>query len=277
MIQFGNKYHKVDTSKNKGDDDKHTKNLAKTGHWGKRAAGCIFLSKKTGKICLNLRSKKILEPLTWGTWGGAIDDDENPKDAVYREATEEIGKNIKMELIPLYVFEKTDFKYYNFLALVDNEFTPKLDWESADYKWCTLEDLPSPLHPGLKILLQDRKSVNIIKDNIKKIVNEDAPVNAAGSGAVAGIGVGQNGEPGSPPGAIIRRSKFAGHEVFEVNGDVFHKSRMGKVKQHRYEKYVGGDPVGEEIRQYGRKNPGKPIVLKHEKTGALQFLKYGKY
>lgn len=277
MINFGNKNHKVDQSKNKGDDSKHEKNLKKTGHWGKKAAGCIFLSRKTGNICLNLRSKEILEPLTWGTWGGAIDENENPKDAVYREATEEIGKNIKMDLIPLYVFEKQDFKYYNFLALVDDEFKPNLDWESADYKWCNIDELPTPLHPGLKVLLQDKKSMDTIKFNIKKIVSEDAPVNASGPGAIAGIGVGPKGEPGSPPGSLIRRSKFAGHEVFEVNGDVFHKSRMGKIKQHRYEKYVGGDAVGEEIRQYGRQNPGKPIVLKHEKTGALQFLKYGKY
>ena len=108
-------------------------------------------------------------------------------------------------------------------------------------------------------------------------LEEDAPVVAAGHGAVAGIGIGPQGEPGSPPLNLIRRTKFAGHEVFEVDNDVYHKARLGKAKFHRYSKYVGEDEVGQEIRNYGRQNPGKPIILKHNVTGALQFLKYGKY
>jgi hypothetical protein len=33
----------------------------------------------------------------------------------------------------------------------------------------------------------------------KEFIKEDAPVNSAGGGAIAGIGVGPNGEPGISP------------------------------------------------------------------------------
>jgi 8-oxo-dGTP pyrophosphatase MutT (NUDIX family) len=133
-MEFGNKNHKPKNMKANGDDAAHAEALKKTGHWGKQAAGCMFLARETGKVCLNHRSKEVLEPLTWGTWGGAIDEDEDPKEAVHREVGEEIGKTVKMDLLPLFVFSKPGFKYYNFLAVVDKEFTPKLDWESEGYK-----------------------------------------------------------------------------------------------------------------------------------------------
>jgi len=104
--------------------------------------------------------------------------------------------------------------------------------------------------------------------------NEDV---TAGSGAVAGLGVGPQGEPGSPPKSLIRRSKFAGHEVFEVEDEIYHRAKMGKAKHHKYSTYVGEDEIGQEIRDYGRSNPGKPIILKHKTSGSFQFLKYGKY
>lgn len=102
-------------------------------------------------------------------------------------------------------------------------------------------------------------------------LNEDgegAPTNNVGSGNIKGV---------NPPGVMIRRKKFAGQTVFEVDGDRFHKARLGKRKYLRYEEYVGNDELGEEIRQYGRSNPGQPIILQHENTGAMCYLKYGKY
>jgi len=97
---------------------------------------------------------------------------------------------------------------------------------------------------------------------------EGAPTNNVGSGNIAGI---------SPPAVMLRRKKFAGKQVFEVDDERFSNARLGKKKYAKYEDYVGNDELGEEIRQYGRNNPGKPIILQHEKTGAMMFLKYGKY
>lgn len=148
-----------------GSDAEHSKALSKTGFWGKKGAGCIFLAKKTKRILLPKRSSSVLEGNTWGTWGGAIDAKENPEDAVKREAKEEAGYTGPMELVPLAVFQKDSFQYHNFLAIVEDEFTPRLQWETEDYKWVEYGNWPSPLHSGLKYLLDNSG------DKIQKIIN----------------------------------------------------------------------------------------------------------
>lgn len=114
-----------------------------------------------------------------------------------------------------------------------------------------------------------------------------APANAAGGGAIAGIGVGPKGEPGGPKNILarLRRKKpinedgsFGGHPVFKVSDEFYHRCYHGKKNAHKYERYVGNDEMGEKIRQYGRhrKNLGKPIIIQNERTGAMLYLKKGK-
>lgn len=93
---------------------------------------------------------------------------------------------------------------------------------------------------------------------------EDAPTNSAGGGHVAGI------RPGEDPPV----KHFAGSRVFDVDGKIMHLSRHGKVKPHRYSRYVGADKTGEEIRKYGRSNPKKGIILQDRKTGAMSYLRH---
>ena len=103
----------------------------------------------------------------------------------------------------------------------------------------------------------------------REFVKEDAPANAAATGAVAGL-------TGDPPRMVgVKRQKFAGHEAFEVNDDVWSRCRMGKKKHTRYDSYVGEDETGQAIRQYGLENPKAPIVLQHQRTGAFMYLRYG--
>ncbi len=94
--------------------------------------------------------------------------------------------------------------------------------------------------------------------------------NAVGSGNIAGT----TGDP--PVGSKVMMRKFAKNDVFVVDQDRYMKARMGKRKFLKYETYVGNDEVGEAIRQFGRKNPSKPIIVQCEKTGAMTFLRYGK-
>lgn len=108
------------------------------------------------------------------------------------------------------------------------------------------------------------------------VQNEDAAVMSAGSGAVAGIGIGPQGEPGISQSTILKRKKFAGAEVFEVNSDWFHRARMGKRKHARYEHYVGNDETGQAIREYGNADYSTPIIIQDERTGAMCYLRYGK-
>ena len=149
-------------------DEEHHAELKKTGFWGKRGAGCLFFAMDTRRLCIAHRSDEVEQPGTWGTWGGAIDRNESPEQAVTREAREEAGYAGKLELEPLFVFKHSSgFTYYNFLAVVEREFKPHLDWESQGFVWTTFGKWPTPLHPGLALLLKDPGSVATIKNLVK--------------------------------------------------------------------------------------------------------------
>ena len=146
------------------DDNDHRRALGQTGFWGRRGAGCIIMAQDTGRFCIAHRSSRVEQPGTWGTWGGAIDEGEDPAQAVRRELAEEAGYTGAMKLVPLYVFKhRTGFTYYNFLAIVEQEFRPKLDWETQGWDWVEYGAWPNPLHPGLKAVLSDPHSVEAMR------------------------------------------------------------------------------------------------------------------
>ena len=106
-------------------------------------------------------------------------------------------------------------------------------------------------------------------------MEEDAAANSAGGGGVAGIGQPPGthfGEPAVPR----KRQQFAGAELFEVDSDRYAKCLQGKKKFLQYQTYAGSDEIGEDIRQYARENPGKPIVLQDRTTGSMSYLRYGR-
>jgi 8-oxo-dGTP pyrophosphatase MutT (NUDIX family) len=150
------------------DEAEHWKALDRTGFYGAQGAGCIVLARDTGRLLLGLRSQGCEQPGTWNGFGGAIDSGEDPAEAVRREVVEELGYHGSLKLIPLYVFRKGTFRYSNFLAIVDHEFHPRLNWEHDDAEWFEWGDWPHPLHFGISAVLNDPKSVAIIEDEIAK-------------------------------------------------------------------------------------------------------------
>lgn len=148
-------------------DEAHQKALASTGYWGKQGAGSIVVARDTGRILLPFRDESVQDGNTWGTWGGAIDDGENPEIAAKRELKEEAGYSGKIEMIPLQPFKDGDFVYHNFLAIVDNEFKPKINSETKSTVWTTLDKVPLPLHYGLKFVLTN--SGQKISEVVKKL------------------------------------------------------------------------------------------------------------
>jgi len=136
-------------------DDEHQETLEKTGFWGSQGAGSLVVAKKTGRYLLPLRSQHVEQPGTWGVWGGAIDSGEVPVEAARRELTEEAGYRGPIEMVPLVVFESGTFRYHNFLAVVEDEFEPTLNWETERAQWFALDDFPQPLHFGLQYLLEN--------------------------------------------------------------------------------------------------------------------------
>ena len=139
--------------------------LARHGKYGAvGAAGSIFLARDTKRILLSHRSMAVLEPGMWGTWGGAKRYGETAEEAAHREAREEAGFAGPVQMIPLYVAHAGQgWTYSNFLAIIDREFTPVLNWETQGFRWCRYGRWPRPMHPGLAALFADPASVQTIK------------------------------------------------------------------------------------------------------------------
>lgn len=135
------------------DGEHHTSEDEDSRFWGNQGAGIIIHCNSTKRYLLGLRSQYVNEPGTWNLFGGAIDEDENPKEAVLREMSEELGleKHIPIRLFD--IFENGSFKFYNFYGKVDNEFNPHLNWEHTEARWFLKEEFPKNLHFGLKRII----------------------------------------------------------------------------------------------------------------------------
>lgn len=132
----------------------------------KYAAGTIFLCSKTGRVLLNLRAPYKTHKLTWSLWGGMMENEEHPKDCLLREMEEEMGFVPDIDKVyPFDVFQSVDkkFMYYTFVCIVENEFIPDLNEESAGYCWTELGIWPKPMHYGARKSLCGLKSLEKLK------------------------------------------------------------------------------------------------------------------
>jgi 8-oxo-dGTP pyrophosphatase MutT (NUDIX family) len=122
-------------------------------HWGQQGAGGLFYCPATGRYLVSHRSLLVNEPNTWGTWGGKIDENESPEEALKREIKEETGYKGTYSLKHIYTYTDNDFKFYNYIIEVPEEFEPNHSWETQGHEWVTLNDMPQPMHYGLKALI----------------------------------------------------------------------------------------------------------------------------
>jgi len=153
-------------------DEDHARQLNKTGYWGKEGAGVLFFCTTTKRFCLSLRSEAVLEPRTWGTWGGAIDSNESPLQGAVREAHEETRMHLEIKDMIL-VHENVipdKFKYTTFIAIIETEIEPNVseNWEVDGFEWCSYNDWPSPLHHGMAKTL----SHSLFKDVCKRLLGD---------------------------------------------------------------------------------------------------------
>ena len=67
---------------------------------------------------------------------------------------------------------------------------------------------------------------------------------------------------------------FAGVDVFNVNDTEYNNCKFGKKKHERWSSYVDMDSdAGKRIYGYAKKNPKKSIIVQHDKTGHMLYLK----
>ena len=128
----------------------------------KEALGAMIVSANTRRMLLQLRSRHKV----WGFFGGKKKRDETNKEALTREIMEEPGINAtEHKIVPIncYTIENKDFKSHSFAIIVDDEFTPKLNGESAGYCWVKIDAYPKPLHVGAKLVLYDKLNKQKIK------------------------------------------------------------------------------------------------------------------
>jgi 8-oxo-dGTP pyrophosphatase MutT (NUDIX family) len=150
-------------------NDLHEENLKKTGRWGKKAAGAIIFDPYDNKFIISKRSEEVLEPLTYGTIGGAIDPKEDTITALNRELEEELQAPTTYKFQKLSTFKESNFKYDNYVAIAEKPFNINectLDWENESLEKRSLKDWVEEdnLHFGLKALFKDKKAMSILKE-----------------------------------------------------------------------------------------------------------------
>lgn len=83
----------------------------------------------------------------WCCPGGGIENYETIDQGVHRECQEEIGFHDRMTLQHMHRDVQPNFVFHNHIAVVPNQFEPKLNDEHTEYQWSM--DPPAPLHPRL--------------------------------------------------------------------------------------------------------------------------------
>jgi len=105
-------------------------------------------------------------------YGGEIEESLSPSDNAKKELIEETGYQGNIEIVESYIFEKGNFKYYNFIGIVDEEF--KLDNSEVEHVevdeilWLSIDALliKEDLHFGIQSLLDN--SLEQIQNIISK-------------------------------------------------------------------------------------------------------------
>jgi 8-oxo-dGTP pyrophosphatase MutT (NUDIX family) len=133
------------------------------------ASGILPICVRTARICLAWRSTHVHEGNCWSTIGGANKPSLSPEDNARRELQEETGFFGRITLRPAYVYADGDFRYHNFLGLVDEEFEiaeSVTRWEVTALRWShfhmiigTMRRRPQLFHIGLHKLFSSAEQL----------------------------------------------------------------------------------------------------------------------
>lgn len=116
-----------------------------------------------------------------------------------------------------------------------------------------------------------RRQVSVSRDDLQESVSA-APANVAAAGGLAGSGHTEGDV------VVVKRpteptKRFAGCDVFEVDGDTFSRCKDGKPHQKHWKSWVGDDESGKAIRDYATKNPNKSIIIQDKASKAMLYVR----
>lgn len=137
----------------------------------KTGVGSLIISSGTGRVLFNLRSPDKTYGLCWSLWGGMVEGNETPKDALLREFSEEMGfVPVLQKIYPFDIYESKDkeFRFVSFVTIVDQEFIPQINHEAVGYCWVNLGVWPKPMHSGARKSFCSKKS----EDKLKIILDQ---------------------------------------------------------------------------------------------------------
>jgi ADP-ribose pyrophosphatase YjhB (NUDIX family) len=140
----------------------------------KAGSGCLIWSLEGDQFLLIRRSEYVPVSNTWSLPGGRVDPGETPRDAARRETYEEIGFDIGRRPLKLIYKNETHaprFRFFTYACIVDKMFEPTLNWESSDYLWCDISNLPENLHWGVEQMVNSDRAAKSLKGFITAYSN----------------------------------------------------------------------------------------------------------
>lgn len=165
-----------------------------------------------------------------------------------------------LEKIPL--GKTTIARYATALYLVKEETGVNLDTKFSNYMLKEFGININDLIETPVVLLENTKYISVF--NTQFVLDEEFMKEDMGTSGI------------DMPDTSLKHDdseNFGGSKVFTCDSDTFAKCRLGKTPFARYKTYVGEGEMGEMIRQYGRSNPKKAIILKNSADGSMLFLR----
>jgi 8-oxo-dGTP pyrophosphatase MutT (NUDIX family) len=117
-----------------------------------KAAGIAYMAH--GEVLLLRRSDEGDAGGCWAFPGGKVEEGESLIEAAVRESIEEIGLHPQGKLTPFSNETNETVDYTTFIQALPDQFFPKLNEEHTEANWFDKNNLPEPLHPGVRRVLK---------------------------------------------------------------------------------------------------------------------------